>query len=187
MSHVLHKGSLRRTGEFHMFRSIIRLPLWALAGALSSAAPVTAWACATCGCALSADAASGYSAIPGLRYNFEYDYINQDALRSGTGTANFAQVMNSPSNPALGGGEIEKQTINRYLTLGMSYTPNPEWNVNVLIPYVMRSHTTFGQQSTPYTSSETASNQVSGASVSSLGDIKVIGSYQGLLPTHNLG
>jgi hypothetical protein len=170
-----------------MFRSFNRLPLWALAGAISSMVPVFTWACATCGCALSADAASGYSAIPGLRYNFEYDYINQDALRSGTGTANYAQVVNRPSNPALGGGEIEKQTINRYLTLGMSYTPNPEWNVSVLVPYVMRSHTTFGQQSTPYTASQTAPDQVSGASVSSLGDIKVVGSYQGLLPTHNLG
>jgi len=164
-----------------------RLPLWALAGALSSGAPVAAWACATCGCTLSADAAAGYSAIPGLRFNFEYDYINQDALRSGTGTATPAQVTNNPSNPALGGGEIEKQTINRYLTMGMSYSPNSEWNVSVLVPYVMRSHTTFGQQPTPYTSSETASNQISGASLSSPGDVKIVGSYQGLLPTHNLG
>lgn len=164
-----------------------RLPLWALAGVLSSSAPVAAWACATCGCTLSADAAAGYSAIPGLRFNFEYDFINQDQLRAGTGSATPAQLINNPSNPALGGGEIEKQTINRYLTMGMSYSPNSEWNVSVLVPYVMRSHTTFGQQPTPYTSSETASNQISGASLSSPGDVKIVGSYQGLLPTHNLG
>jgi hypothetical protein len=164
-----------------------RLPLWALAGALSCAAPVASWACATCGCTLSADAATGYSAIPGLRFNFEYDYINQNWLRSGTGTATAAQIVNNPSNPALGGGEIEKQTINRYLTMGMSYSPNSDWNVSVLVPYVMRTHTTFGQQQTPYTSSQTASNQISGASLSDPGDVKIIGSYQGLLPTHNLG
>jgi hypothetical protein len=164
-----------------------RLPLWTLAGVLSSGVPGAAWACATCGCTLSADAAAGYSAIPGLRFNFEYDYINQDRLRAGTGAATPAQVINSPSDPTLGGGEIEKQTINRYLTMGVSYSPNSEWNINVLIPYVMRTHTTFGQQQSPYTSSETASNQISGASLSDLGDIKVIGSYQGLLPTHNLG
>ncbi len=164
-----------------------RLPLWTLAGVLSSSAPVTAWACATCGCTLSADAAAGYSAIPGLRFNFEYDYINQNWLRSGTGAATAAQVVNSPSNPALGGGEIEKQTINRYLSMGMSYSPDSEWNVSVLVPYVMRSHTTFGQQQTPYSSSETASNQISGASLSDPGDLKIIGSYQGWLPTHNLG
>src|SRR2546430_377513 len=164
-----------------------RLPLWTLAGVLSSSAPVAAWACATCGCTLSADAAAGYSAMPGLRFNFEYDYINQNWLRSGTGAATAAQVVNNPSNPALGGGEIEKQTINHYLTMGMSYTPSPEWNVSVLVPYVMRSHTTFGQQPSPYNSSETASTQISGASLSDLGDVKIIGSYQGWLPTHNLG
>lgn len=150
-------------------------------------APESSQACATCGCTLSADAATGYSALPGLRLNFEYDYIDQDQLRSGTGTATPAQVVNAPSNPALGGGEIEKQTINRYATVGLYYTPVPSWNLAVLVPYVMRTHTTYGQQSTPYTSSETAPDQISGARLSELGDIKLIGSYQGLLPTHNLG
>src|SRR6202165_220309 len=164
-----------------------RLPLGTLAGVLSSGAPEAAWASATCGFTLSADAAAGYSAISGFRFNFEYDYINQNRLRAGTGAATPAPVINSPSNPALGGGEIEKQTIIRYLTIGMSYSPNSEWNIGVLVPYVMRSHTTFGQQPSPYTSSETASNQISGASLSELGDVKIIGSYQGLLPTHNLG
>ena len=41
-------------------------------------------ACATCGCTLSADAAMGYSASAGWRVNDEYDYLNQDQLRSGT-------------------------------------------------------------------------------------------------------
>ncbi len=164
-----------------------RLPLWALVGALSSGVPVAVWACATCGCTLSADAAAGYSSIPGLRFSFEYDYVNQDRLRGGTGGATPAQIVNNPSDPTLGGGEIEKQTINRYLTIGMSYSPNSEWNVNVLVPYVMRTHTTFGQQQSPYIPSQTASDRFSGARLSELGDIKVIGSYQGLLPTHNLG
>src|SRR5207248_783939 len=101
-------GSPRRTGTIHMSCQFNRLPLWTLAGVLSSAAPVAAWACATCGCTLSADAAAGYSAMPGLRFNFEYDYINQNWLRSGT-------------------------------------------------------------------------------SLSDPGDVKIIGSYQGWLPTHNLG
>ncbi len=156
-----------------------------LAAAIS--APQTCRACASCGCALSADAATGYSPLPGLRFSFEYDFINQDQLRTGTGKASAAQVVNVPSDPALGGGEIEKQTINRYLTLGMSYSPNPSWNFTVLVPYVMRTHTTFGQQSTPYTSAETTPDQISGARLSELGDVKLIGSYQGLLPTHNLG
>jgi len=150
-------------------------------------APLSSWACATCGCTVNSDAAMGYSSATGLRVNLEYTYIDQDELRSGTGTAAPATVVNSPSNPALGGGEIEKQTINRYLTLGLSYRPSADWNFNVLVPYVSRDHTTYGNQTEPYTSSETAPDQISGAHVSNLGDVKLIGSYQGLLETHNLG
>jgi hypothetical protein len=156
-------------------------------GTLFFASSIAAWGCATCGCTLSADAAAGYSALPGFRLTFEYDYINQDELRRGTGTATPAQVVNNPSTPGSKGGEIEKQTINRYLTLGMNYTPNPNWNINLLIPYVVRSHTTYGVQDQPYTAAETAPDQISGARFSDLGDIKLIGSWQGLLPTHNLG
>ncbi len=129
----------------------------------------------------------GYSATTGWRVNLEYTYIDQDQLRIGTRTATPAEVVNNPSNPALGGGEIEKQTINRYLTLGINYRPSVDWNVNLLVPYVIRSHTTYGTQLQPYTSAETAPDQISGARVSSLGDIKLLGNYQGLLPTHNLG
>jgi hypothetical protein len=49
-------------------------------------APQRSQACASCGCTLSADAAMGYSALPGWRLSIEYDYINQDQLRSGTNT-----------------------------------------------------------------------------------------------------
>jgi len=149
--------------------------------------PVASWACATCGCTVNSDAAMGYSAATGFRVNLEYTYIDQDELRGGTSTAGPAAVVNNPSNPALGGGEIERQTINHYLTLGLSYRPSPDWNFNLLVPYVVRDHTTYGNQDTPYTPSETAPDQESGAHVSNLGDIKLIGSYQGLLDDHSLG
>ncbi|HTY94561.1 MAG TPA: hypothetical protein VMC02_11770 [Steroidobacteraceae bacterium] len=150
-------------------------------------APFAAMACATCGCTLSADAATGYSSATGWRLNLEMDYIDQDQLRSGTAAATPAQVVNHPSNPSLGGGEIEKQTINRYFTLGIAYAPSSSWNFDVLIPYIDRDHTTYGTQPTPYSSAETAPDQVSSARVSSLGDIKLLANYQGLLATHNLG
>jgi hypothetical protein len=156
-------------------------------GALFGAGSTGAWGCASCGCTLSADAATGYSAQTGFRLTFEYDYINQDQLRRGTSTATPAQVVNNPTNPDQNGGEIEKQTINRYITVGMSYTPSPNWNIDVLVPWVERSHTTYGVQTQPYTSAETAPDQISGARFSDLGDIKLIGSWQGFLPTHNLG
>lgn len=150
-------------------------------------APVSTWACATCGCTVNSDAAMGYSATTGWRVNLEYAYIDQDQLRIGTRSATPAEVVNNPSNPALGGGEIEKGTINRYLTLGINYRPSVDWNFNLLVPYVVRTHTTYGTQLQPYAAAETAPDQISGARVDNLGDVKLLGSYQGLLPTHNLG
>lgn len=158
-----------------------------LAATWLSAVPVVSWGCATCGCSVNSEAAMGYSATTGLRLNLEYTYLDQGQLRSGTAAAAAASVVNKPSNPALGGGEIERQTINRYFTLGVSWRPSLDWNINLLVPYVSRDHTTYGSQLSPYTPSETAPDQISGAHVSSLGDLKLIGNYQGLLPGHNLG
>ncbi len=165
---------------------IFSIDRWS-AAALCLCAPIQAWACATCGCTVNSDAAMGYSAEPGWRVNLEYTYIDQDQLRIGTHKTTPAAVVNNPSNPALGGGEIEKDTINRYITLGIDYRPTADWNVNLLVPYVVRDHTTYGTQVQPYTSAETAADQISGARVSSLGDVKLIGNYQGILATHNLG
>jgi hypothetical protein len=149
--------------------------------------PLSAWSCATCGCTVNSDAAMGYSSATGFRLNLEYTYINQDQLRGGTSNATPSEVVNNPSNPSLGGGEIERQTINHYLTLGASYRPNADWNFNLLVPYVVRDHTTYGNQNEPYTPSESAADQISGAHVSNLGDVKLIANFQGILPTHNLG
>lgn len=162
--------------------------LW-LAGfaALGAGGSAAVCACASCGCTLSSDAATGYSALPGLRLTLEYDYISQDELRRGTHKVTPAEVVNNPTDPEQNGGEIEKQTINRYITAGLSYSPNANWNLSLLVPYVMRSHTTYGVQEQPYTPAETAPDQISGARFSELGDIRVIGSWQGLLATHNLG
>jgi hypothetical protein len=178
------KRSRLRARDRILVSSILRFGIAAL---LACSGPISSWACATCGCTVNSDAAMGYSAASGWRVNLEYTYIDQDQLRAGTGTSSFAPVVDHPSNPTLGGGEIEKQTINRYLTLGVSYRPSSDWNFNLLVPYVSRDHTTYGTQMEPYTPSETAPDQISGAHVANLGDIKLIGSYQGLLPTHNFG
>src|ERR1700733_14541320 len=100
-----------------MIRSVGRSSITALCLAI---APVPIWACATCGCTVNSDAAMGYSAATGWRVNLEYTYIDQDQLRIGTRTATPAEVVNNPSNPALGGGEIEKDTITRYPTSGVN-------------------------------------------------------------------
>jgi len=159
-----------------------------LAGVLAfCAVPLTAYACATCGCTLSTDAATGYSSQSGWRVNLEYDYLDQDELRGGSGTVSPAQVVNHPSDPSLDGGEIEKDTTNRYLNLGIGYRPNANWGFSLLLPYVQRDHATYGLRTRPFTPADIAPSQISAASVSGLGDIKLMASYQGFLPTHNFG
>ncbi len=151
----------------------LRGPCCTLVLALFAAAAAgRAQACATCGCTLSADAAMGYSALPGWRLSLEYDYINQDELRSGTHT-----VSGVPD-----GSELEHDTLNRYVTGALSYTPNSSWNVTLFVPYVIRDHSTYGD----FDSSQPLPS-LSYSHSSSLGDLKLIGSYQGWLPTRNLG
>jgi hypothetical protein len=137
-----------------------------------SIAPVTSWACASCGCTLNADAAMGYSTVPGWRMSVEYDYIHQDQLRSGT-----RAIAGVPD-----GVELEHDTLNRYLTVGVDYSPNADWNIDLRVPYVIRTHTTYGAYD-----SAAPLPALSDSRSSSLGDIKLVGSYQGLLEMHNLG
>lgn len=168
--------------HFHSTR-----PLLAAVLATLGAMPTAALACATCGCTLSSDAATGFSTTSGWRASLQYDYIDQDELRSGTHAATPADVVNAPSNPALGGGEIERGTLNRYLTFGLSYSPDADWRFDLRVPYVEREHSTYGQQQQPYAAAETAADQISSAHLAGIGDIKLIANYQGFLPTHNLG
>ena len=134
--------------------------------------PHAAAACASCGCTLNADAAMGYSARAGWDLSVEYDYIHQDQLRSGTHA-----VSGVPD-----GYELERETLNRYITTGLSFSPNTQWNFKLLVPYVIRTHSTYGE----YDSTQPLPDLSSSRS-SSIGDLRLIASYQGFLPTRNLG
>ncbi len=149
------------------------------AGLLAS--PALALACATCGCTLSTDAATGFGATPGWRIGLQFDYIPQTQLRSGTQAVSAAQV--AAINDAGGNQEVEKATYNRYTTLSLAYSPSADWSVTALIPYISRSHTTYGAATTD----QLTPDNVSGATVHGLGDVKLIAAWQGLLPTRNLG
>lgn len=149
--------------------------------------PSTALACATCGCTLSTDAATGYSSQAGWRVTFESVYLDQDELRHGNDSASPADVLDRPVDPAAEGAEIERDTRNFYENVSVAYRPNADWGVNLLLPFVRRDHTTYGEQEAPFTPAAIASDQISHASVSGVGDAKIIASYQGFLPTHNLG
>jgi hypothetical protein len=151
------------------------------------ATPSLAQACATCGCSLSSDAAMGYTAQAGWRVNLEYDFIDQNQLRNRYAPVPPSQVAaenppgSTPANP--GAQEVEKGTINRYLTAGITYIPNPSWTVTALIPYINRTHETYNAVSPD----QLTPADLSGAHSNGLGDIKLLGAYQGLLATHNLG
>ncbi len=75
------------------------------------------FACAACGCSLSTEAATGYSTSTGWSVSLQYDYINQNQLRTGTGAVSSPQV--AAINDAGGSQEVEHRTINRYITLGI--------------------------------------------------------------------
>lgn len=114
----------------------------------------------------------GYSTEPGWRLSLEYDYIHQDQLRSGS------HAISGVPN----GFELEHDTFNRYLTAGVDYSPNADWNIDLRLPYVIRTHSTYGSYD-----STAPQPPLSYSRSSSLGDVKLIGSYQGILPMHNLG
>jgi hypothetical protein len=148
--------------------------------ALISTPAASAFACATCGCSLSSDAATGYASSVGWRLNFEYNYLDQSQLRSGTRAVSPSSA--AAINDAGGDQEVERDTTNRYTTLTLMYAPSSDWSIRLAVPYVDRGHTTYGSATNPLTS-----DQLSGATVRGIGDVKLIGNYQGFLPTRNLG
>ena len=140
------------------------------------------FACAACGCSLSTEAAVlDSSHKTGWNISLQYDYINQNELRVGTSTISPSQVaaLNSSGSKQ----EVEHLTVNRYITMGIGYSPSLDWSLKVLVPYIDRSHETYGTA----TPDQLTPDQISGVTAAGLGDIKFITSYQGLLDSHNLG
>jgi len=166
----------------------VRKLISGIAGALPAfLLPSLSFACATCGCTLSTDAATGYSAQQGWRVNLEYVYLDQDELRSGDGAVGAQQVIDRPADPAADASEIERDTRNRYINLMMSWHPDADWSFSLLAPYVRRDHTTYGSFAPPFQPDDVSPQNISGAHVSGIGDVKLLAAYQGFLPTRNFG
>lgn len=165
----------------HIHNKVTVLSLVATICLLTS---VEAMACASCGCTLSADWQNlEYSYKPGLKLDMRYDFLDQNQLRSGTGTispAAASRIVNANGNQ-----EVEKYTRNHYLTLGLDYSTNLDWGINLQVPYIVRGHSTLGTQSDGTTPGDGGGQYDS--HTSNLGDMKVIGRYQGFTPKHNLG
>ncbi len=165
-----------------MFKHPRLLAAFALCTA-TSLTPQISQACASCGCTLNSDAAAGFLPSTGWSFNAEYTTINQNELRRGRAAATAAEVVNNPTT-----GELEQYTKSQYLNMGITYGFNANWNVSLLVPYIMRDHGSFTDQtSAPFDFSQTMPSNLSTAHSSGMGDIKVIGRYQGFFPNHNAG
>jgi hypothetical protein len=141
--------------------------------AAGAMATFDALACSSCGCTLSSDWSSQGIAPSGegFRFDFRFDYFNQNQLRSGTGTVDRSS-LEVPNDR-----EIQQVTINRNYALGLDYSPNRDWGVNVQLPYFNRYHTTIAAGDTDISTSHTES----------IGDLRVVGRYLGLTPDNSIG
>ena len=142
--------------------------------ALATTVPATVLACASCGCSLSSDWDSqGFSSHSGFKLDLRYDDINQNQDRAGTSTATYNSAT---------GEENELYTHNRYITATLDYTVNRQWGLSLALPYINRTHATNGNPD---------SNGQLGATsyedLHALGDIRLVGRYQGLTAENNLG
>lgn len=150
-----------------MISTIRNFPLMFIAlGGLAAGAR----ACSVCGCSLSSDwAAQGYASMPGLALDLRTEYSDQDDLREGSHRADRAEFT-FPNDD-----EIQQETLNRALWLGIDGVINDHWAVNAQLPYFDRFHSTIAEGDTA----------VSEAKASGLGDLRLVGRYQDYSPSHS--
>jgi hypothetical protein len=139
----------------------IFLPATALALALAAPGAV---ACSSCGCTLNSDWSSqGYTVRSGFNLDLRYDYFDQGELRSGTHAAD-RSAYSFPNDQ-----EIQQDTINRNVTLGLDWSPSRTIGVNLQLPYFDRPHATIAAGDT----------DVSTSHGRGLGDARLVVRYQG--------
>jgi hypothetical protein len=135
-----------------------------VAGLLLSAVlvlPTSVFGCASCGApSLSDWESQGLTLGTGLKFDLRYDYVNQTQVRGGTSKATW---------PA--GHEQESFTTNHYVNVGLDYSWSRDWGLNLRVPYIDRDH-----------ASDAGTSHDRG-----IGDVRLVGRYQGFLETHNLG
>jgi len=134
--------------------------------------PSTAGACSSCGCSVNSDWASqGYSAQAGFHFDVRYDYFHQDQLRSGSSRFDRATA------PIPNDRELQLSTINRALNLGIDYRFDGDRAVQLQLPIFDRPHATLAE----------GDDELSGSRSRGLGDVRLIGRYQGFLEDRSLG
>ena len=167
-----------------------------LTALLIAASSSGAFACASCGCSLNTDLQSqGMSSNPGWTFDLRYDYLNQNQLRSGTGTISNAAAVSTINPKILGtttSAEVEGYTRNNYLTSTLDYNNGETWGATVILPFIQRDHMTFGTNGTQQGGVWSGGGWPSGTNgytshASGFGDVKVIGRYFGFSEEKNWG
>jgi hypothetical protein len=142
----------------------MKLKVTSLGALCGLAVSGNAVACSSCGCTLNSDWSSqGYTTESGLSMDLRYDYFSQSQLRSGASSVSRATIA-IPADV-----EVQQSTINRNLILGLDYSPNRNWGLDVQVPYFARPHRTIAAGDTD----ESASYS------SGLGDVRIMARYQG--------
>jgi hypothetical protein len=135
-----------------------------------------AHACAACGSTLSRDwETQGLSGSQGFVAELSYDYLNQNRQFYGSGKASPA-LINRQLNA---GQEVEAYTRTQTTTAALMYNDDA-WGVGVQLPYLHRTHGTYGNTpplGTGYSSSAD----------SSIGDVRLTGRYSGFSEERNSG
>lgn len=141
-----------------------------MAAAVLSAVP--ARACGACGCTLNGDWASqGIATRPGLRFDLRFDAFTQDQLRSGTGAVTPASL------PLPNDQEVQRSTANRNLALTLDWSPSATWGLSLQAPTYWRNHETVAAGDVDPSFSRSTG----------LGDLRLVGRYQGFLEDFSLG
>ncbi len=151
---------------------VTQSPLVGVALLASLLAAPSAHACSACGCTLNSDWASqGLAASGGWRMDLRYDFFEQDQLRSGTERVSRSDF----SNPAE--EEVQRYTINRNYMAALDYSPNKNWGLNIALPWYDRGHATIAEDDT----------QISTSHDRGVGDVRLVGRYQGFDPQRSTG
>lgn len=159
-------------------------PLASLCLALLLALPSSSFACASCGCSINADWGSqGLSTEAGWSADLRLDWLNQNQLRTGTGTiaaAEASQVI----NPTTGGrAEVEQYTKNTVVTASLDYNTGRDWGLTLSVPYIHRVHGTLGVNSDGSAPGDGAYT----SDTRDLGDVKLVGRYFGFSAAQDWG
>ncbi|MDB5977566.1 MAG: hypothetical protein JWR07_4326 [Nevskia sp.] len=150
-----------------------RAGLGLLAAAAVSAIPLPTLACAACGCTVGTEwAGSGYSTGTGWRVDLRYDYVDQSQLRLGSNAVDKHSYV--PDDPDQ---EIQQGTLTRFYTLSVDYSINRDWGVDVQVPYIDREHETI----------DTSGNPLSTSHLYGIGDVRILGRYQGFFEDRTWG